>query len=92
MPLGPTYDNGTLDLTPISQVHNHVHSGSKYTIQTRHTNSWPQQKLPTIGFCTHTTALWLVEQGSILCTKFDCPVICQNFSLLIAAHDCETYS
>ena len=39
---------------------------------TSHTNSWPQQKLPKFGFGTHTTALWPIEQSSILSAKFDC--------------------
>ena len=42
------------------------------------------------GFCTHTTALWPVEQSSILYAKFDCPVARQNFSLLATAHDRQT--
>ena len=28
--------------------------------------------------------------ASCLYAKFDCPVACQNFSLLGTAHDCET--
>ena len=39
------------------------------------------------SFQTHTTALWLMEQSSILSAKFDCPVARQNFSLLTTAHD-----
>ena len=35
-----------------------------------------------VWFLTHSTALWPVEQSSILSAKFDCPVACQNFSLL----------
>ena len=58
--------------------------------QTRHTNGWPQQKLPKFGFHTHTTALWLMEQSSTLSAKFDCPVARQNFSLGTTAHDCDT--
>ena len=44
------------------------------------------------GVCTHTTALWPVEQSSILSAKFDCPVALQNFShisIAISVHDCE---
>ena len=43
------------------------------------TAAWLQQKLPKFGFRTHTTALWPVEQSSIL---FDCPVACQEFPRL----------
>ena len=39
------------------------------------------QKLPKFGFHIHTTALWSMEQSSILFAKFDCPVARQNFSL-----------
>ena len=53
-------------------------------------NGWPQQKLPKFGFPAHTTALWPVEQFSILSAKFDCPVTHQKFSLLATVHDCET--
>ena len=42
------------------------------------------------GFRTHTTALWLMEQSSILPAKFDCPVARQNFLVYATAHDCET--
>ena len=28
--------------------------------------------------------------GSSLHAKFNCPVVCQNFSLLATVHDCET--
>ena len=48
-----------------------------------------KQKLPKFDFCTHTSALWPVEQSSILSAKFDCAVDCQKFSLLATAHDCE---
>ena len=65
-------------------------SGGPLDNQTWHTRSWPQQKLPKFNFRTHTTALWPVEQSSILSAKFDCPVARQNISLLTAAHDCET--
>ena len=58
--------------------------------QTWHTNDWAQQKLPKFGFPTHTTALWPVEQSSILPAKFDCPVASQNFLFIATAHDCET--
>ena len=34
-----------------------------------------QQKLPKFGFRSHTTALWPMEQSSILSAKFDCPVV-----------------
>ena len=49
------------------------------------TNGWLQQKLPKFGFRTHTTALWPMEQSSILSAKFDCPVARQNFSLVATA-------
>ena len=49
-----------------------------------------QTALPKFGFRTHTTALWPVEQSSILSAKFDCPVARQNFSLLATAHDWAT--
>ena len=31
-----------------------------------------------------------MEQSSILSAKFDWPVVRQNFSLLVTAHDCES--
>ena len=37
----------------------------------------------SLFFCTHTTALWPVEQSSILYAKFDCPVARQNFYLYL---------
>ena len=55
-----------------------------------HTNGWPLQKFSKFGFCTQTTALWPIEQSSILSAKFDCPVAHQNLSLLVTAHGCET--
>ena len=55
-----------------------------------HTKGWPQRKLPKFGFCTQTTALWPIEQSSILSAKFDCPVAHQNLLLLVTAHGCET--
>ena len=58
--------------------------------KTWQTNGWPQQKLPKFDFRTHTTALWPVEQSSILSAKFDWPVVRQNVSLSATAHDCET--
>ena len=58
--------------------------------ETWHTNGWLQQKLPKFGFRTHATAIWPMEQSSILSAKFDCPVACENVSLLETAHDCET--
>ena len=42
------------------------------------------------GLRTHITALWPIEQSSILSAKFDCPVARQDFSLFATAHDCET--
>ena len=45
----------------------------------------PQQKLPKFGFCTHTTALWSMEQSSILSAKLDCPVARQNFTFSYCA-------
>ena len=47
-------------------------------------------KVSNFAFRTHTTALWPMEQSSILSAKFDCSVACQNCSLLATAHDCET--
>ena len=48
------------------------------------------QVLPTLRFRTHTTALWPMQQSSILSAKFDCPVVRQSISLLATAHDCKT--
>ena len=50
---------------------------------TWHINGWTQQKLGKFGFHIHTTALWPVEQASILSAKFDCLVASQYFSLLV---------
>ena len=58
--------------------------------QAWYTKDWLQQKLSKFGFHTHATALWPVEQSSILFTKSYCPVACCNFSLFTTAHDCET--
>ena len=41
------------------------------------------------GFRTHTTALWPMEQSSILSAKFDCSATRQNCSLFATAHDCD---
>ena len=65
-------------------------SGGPLDNQTWHKNGWLQQKLPKFGFYTDTTALWPMEQSSILFAKSDCPVAHQNFSFLATAHDCET--
>ena len=44
----------------------------------------------SLPFCLASlTVQWPMQQSSILSGKFDCPVACQNLSLL-AAHDCET--
>ena len=47
-----------------------------------------QQKFGNVRFRTHTTALWPMEQSSILSAKFDCPVAHENLSPLGTAHDC----
>ena len=66
--------------TFISQFHNHAqylkvnNSGRPLDNQTWHTNGSPQQKLPKSGFRTRLTALWPMEQSSILSAKFHCPV------------------
>ena len=44
------------------------------------------KNLPKFGFRTHTTALWPVEQSSILSARFDCPVAHQEFPRLAIAH------
>ena len=57
----------------MSQFHNHA--AQLLTVSFAFiTNGWPQQELPQLGFRTHTTALWPVEQSSILSAKIDCPV------------------
>ena len=81
-----------VQIRPVSQscaVAKSDHSGRPLDSQTCYTNFWPQQKLPKFGFRTRTTALWPVEQSSILSAKFDC-LVPQKFSLLATAHDCET--
>ena len=65
-------------------------SGGPLDSQTWPTSGWLQQKLPKFGFRTHTTALWPVEQSSILSAKFDCSVARLNISLLATAYGCET--
>ena len=57
-------------------------------------NSWLQQNLPKFCFWSLKTAVWPMEQSSILPAKFDCPVACQNFSLIhvASACDCKTQS
>ena len=80
----------------INQFHSHVqelkvrNSGGPQHNHTWRMNGWLQQKLPMFGFRTHTTALWPMEQSSILSAKFDCPETHQNCSLLATVHDCET--
>ena len=54
------------------------------------TNGCLQQKLLMFGFHAHTTAIWSMEQSSILSAKFDRPVVRQNCSLFATTHDCET--
>ena len=53
---------------------------------------WLQQELSIFGFRTCTTVLWLIEQSSILCARFECPVALQTFllELFATAHDCDT--
>ena len=76
----------------INQFHSHVqelkvrNSGGPQHNHTWRMNGWLQQKLPMFGFRTHTTALWPMEQSSILSAKFDCPETHQNCSLLATAH------
>ena len=65
-------------------------SNSPVKIGRQVAGAWTQQKLPKCGFRTHTTALWPMEQFSILFAKFDCPVARQNCSLFATAHDCES--
>ena len=48
----------------------------------------PATKASKVGLRTHTTALWQMEQSSILFAKCVYPVDRQNFSLLAIAHDC----
>ena len=43
----------------------------------------------SLVFVLHTTALWPLEQSSILSAKHDCPVAHQNLLFLATAHDCE---
>ena len=57
-------------------------SGGPLDNQTWQTDGWPQQKFPKFGFRTHTTALWPMEQSSILSAKFDYPVARQKCSFL----------
>ena len=45
--------------------------------------------LPKFDFRTHKTALWPMEQPSILSGKFDYPVIRLKLSLSATAHNCE---
>ena len=77
---------------PVSQscavAKSNRNSGGPMDNQTWHKNDWPPQKLPKFGFRTRTTALWPMEQSSILSAKFDCPVARQNLPLLAIAHDC----
>ena len=59
--------------------------------QTWQTNVWPQQKLSKSFFYLYShTALWPMEQSSIISAKFDCPVARQNVLLLTTAHDRES--
>ena len=57
-------------------------SGGPLDNQTWYTNHRMPKKLQKL-FHIHTTALWSVEQASILSAKFDCPVAHQDFSLLV---------
>ena len=65
-------------------------SGKPLDNQTWHTNNWPQQNLTKFGFRTDTTALWPIEQSSILFAKFDCPEAHLNLPVLVTVHACET--
>ena len=84
-----------MQFTGINQFDNHAQvpkvkiSGGPLDNPTWQTNFWPQQKLLKFGFRTQVTALWPVEQSSILSAKFDCSVAHQNISLLATAHDFE---
>ena len=55
-----------------------------------HTERLAATNASKVWFCAHTTALWPVEQSSILSAKFDFPVAPPELSLLATAHDCET--
>ena len=74
----------------LSQSHKLTNSSRPLDNQTWQSNGWPQHKLPKFGFRTHTTALWQMEQSSILSAKFDCVLARQKFLLLATAHDCQT--
>ena len=65
-------------------------SGKPLDNQTWHTNNWLQQNRRHFGFRADTTALWPIEQSSILFAKFDCPVAHLNLPLLATVHACET--
>ena len=71
-----------------------VTKSEKFWQATGQSNYWQRQlaatKAPNFGFLTHTTTLWPMEQSAILCAKFDCSVVYQNFSLVATVHDCET--
>ena len=43
-------------------------------------------KTSNVFFCTHISAVWPMEQSSILSAKFDCPVAHQNCSLSYCAY------
>ena len=49
-----------------------------WTIKLGRHNGWPQQKLAKFGFRTRTTAIWPMEQSSILSAKFAYPLARQN--------------
>ena len=51
---------------------------------------WKTAPLPIVQLCEYENqTLEAFLAASHLYTMFDCPVVCQNVSLLAAVHDCE---
>ena len=82
----------------ISQFHNHAqylkvkHSGGPLHNQTWQTE-WKTAPLVNVRLWEYYSQIFEVfVVASCLSAKFDCPVVCQNLSLLATAYDCETGS
>ena len=53
--------------------------------------TWQTMPEDKLQLCEHKNqTLEVLTAARHLCAKFDCLVAHQNFSLLAAAHDCET--
>ena len=83
-------------LNPTSQFHNHAQKRKvKYSDRPLDNQTWQTEwktaPLATEQLCEYENqTLEAFDVASRLYAKFDCPVACQNCSLLVIVQDCET--